>query len=434
MDAPLLALTRRRDTPPGATIESVAAKNMRQLIQLRWIAVLGQAVAISVSHFQLGVVLPLAAMLLTVLALAAANIGFQLALSRNRSNDIELFLALFLDVLALTTLLYLSGGATNPFVSLYLLQIVLGAIILPQLWVWLLVVTTALAYGGLSLSYRPLILPEALQAELSLMGDWISFLMVAVLLVLFSGRITRNLRARDAYLAEQKRRAVEEDGIMRMGLFASNAAHELSTPLATLSVLVSDWRKHPVFTKDRELSCELEDMYGEVRRCTAIVEEILRSAGKARSEPVHRVAVAQLLCRIAGDWQRAHPDAGLTIDIDEAAEEQIPDEAELRQALVNMLDNAAHVSSSAMSLGATVQDDEVVLRVCDEGPGFNPDQLDLVGTPYHTTKGSGHGLGLFLASTVARRLGGRLAARNRADGGAEVSLTIPRLAISDRTQ
>lgn len=431
MDAPLLALTRHRDAPPGAVAESTAAKNMRQLIQLRWLAVLGQFIAILIVHFQLDIRLPLGPMLFTVGSLALINLALQFALPRHRASDLELFLALFLDMAALTVLLFLSGGATNPFIFLYLLQIVLGAILLPQIWVWLLFGATALAYAGLSFTYRPLALPEAQRETLVLAADWISFSMVAILLVLFSVRITRNLRMRDAYLAERDRRAVEEDGIMRMGLFASNAAHELGTPLATLSVLISDWQRHPVLVKDKELVQELEDMSSEVHRCTTIVSDILRSVGQARGESMHRLAVADLLQSVAEDWSRLNPHAQMTVDLSDVSHEQVLAERELRQALFNLLDNAAFVSPSAMTLTAMANADNIMLGVRDEGPGFMPDELERVGKPYHTSKGPGHGLGLFLVSTVARRLGGHMLARNREKLGAEVFISIPR--IKDRT-
>ena len=426
MDTPLLALTRSALAQASATPESIAAKNMRQLVQLRWLAVAGQLVAVLVAQFQLDVVLPLGPILATIAALALANLAFQIALPRHRASDIELLLALLLDVAVLTVLLWFSGGATNPFVSLYLLQVVLGAILLPAGRAWLVVAATGLAYGGLSVAHLPLAIPPSRSTNLLLLGDWLSFAMVAVLLVLFSARITRNLRARDAYLAEMAQRAAEEDGIMRMGLFASNAAHELGTPLATLSVILSDWQRHPKLIRDRELARELTDMRGEVQRCTAIVADILRSVGQARGESMQRVAVGDLLGTVARDWRQANPETTLTVDLGDAASERVPAEPALRQALANLLDNAAYVSPQAVALSAALAGGEIALSVRDRGPGFAPGEIDKLGTPYHSTKGPGHGLGLFLVATVARRLGGRFAARNLPDGGAEASVLLPR--------
>ena len=131
MDAPLLALTRPPSGGlPGRPPNEASAENMRQLIQLRWLAVAGQLVAILLAHFGLGVTLPLGPMLGVVALLAVANLLFTATLRRDWIVPGELLLALLLDMAALTTQLYLSGGATNPFISLYLLQVVLGAILL----------------------------------------------------------------------------------------------------------------------------------------------------------------------------------------------------------------------------------------------------------------------------------------------------------------
>lgn len=427
MDRPLLALTRPAARPSaGVTAETAAARNMRQLIQLRWLAVGGQALAVLVAHFGLGIVLPVEPMLATIGGLALVNLALFVALPRHRATDLELLLALLLDIGALTLLLYLSGGATNPFVSLYLVQVVLGAILLPLTMSWLLAVASGLAYAVLTLVHLPLVLPARLRAELDLFGDWLSFAMVAVLLVLFIARISRNLRARDAYLAEMERHAAEEDGIMRMGLFASNAAHELGTPLATMSVILSDWQRHPKLAGDAELAHDVADLRGEVQRCTGIVADILQSVGEARGESMQRQPVGELLQSVAADWRSANPSVSLRVETYETDRERVAVEPAVRQALWNLLDNAAFVSPDSVTLAASGGEDEVKLMVSDDGPGFTADQLAAVGLPYRSTKGAGHGLGLFLVATVARRLGGRLEARNREAGGAEVALVLPR--------
>src|SRR5690349_7805015 len=143
METPLLALTRKR---PDAAPESAAADNMRQLAQLRWLAVAGQAVTIVFVHFGLGVPLPIGWMLGAVALLAIANLAAWLALPRHRVRNIEIMLALLLDMGTLTFQLYVSGGAGNPFIALYLLQVVLGAILLPPLLAAILVAASAVSY------------------------------------------------------------------------------------------------------------------------------------------------------------------------------------------------------------------------------------------------------------------------------------------------
>ena len=101
-------------------------KNMALLVQLRWIAVIGQIITIGFVQFWMGVALPLLPLAAVISGLVALNVVSLLWLRyRADINNRELLIALALDVAALTALLYLSGGATNPFTSLYLLQVTL---------------------------------------------------------------------------------------------------------------------------------------------------------------------------------------------------------------------------------------------------------------------------------------------------------------------
>ena len=425
MDAPLLALTRNtRLVRSGSPRGHPAAENMRQLIQLRWIAVAGQLLAILFSYYGLGVPLPVVPMIGIIGLLALANLVFSARLSRAIGWD-ALSLSLMLDMAALTGLLFLSGGSSNPFISLYLVQVVLGAILLPQIVAGLLAVAACAAYAFLSLQYWPLKLPTDSVIDLLQAGRLAAFAMVAVLLVLFIARTSRNLRARDDYLAELRQRAIEEEGIVRMGLFASGAAHELGTPLSSLSVLVADWQRHGTFAGDPDLAQELADANAEVDRCKRIVSNILHSAGSARGEAMEAVRARSLIDEVSQEWAAIHPAVPFDRATETLAMVRIPAEPALRQAIWSLLENAAEASPGSVSLAASVEGDAVVIAVLDRGPGFETNQFRTAGQLIQSTKGPGHGLGLFLAGNVARQLGGSLHVANRDGGGAAVRLILP---------
>lgn len=424
-DAPLLALTRRR---AGLPIEMAAAENMRQLIQLRWIAAAGQTATILLAHYGLGVPLRVPEMLGVVLLLAVANLLATMALPRHRVRNAEVMLALLLDMAALTLQLYLSGGATNPFIALYLLQVVLGAILLPPRLVAILVVASCLSYALLSVRYVPLLLPQGMAiggTDPFVIGQWTSFAMVVTLLVMFIARISRNLRARDAHLADLRQQAAQEESIVRMGLFASGAAHELGTPLGTVSVILADWLRMPAIAGDPELTAEAREMQAEVQRCKTIVSDILHSAGQPRGEAMRSIGAADFLAAVAEEWQSAHASVPLDYMGDEIGDVVIAVDPALRQAVTNLLDNAAEASPLGVRLIGKIDNGMLAIVARDYGSGFDPAALAHVGKPYQSIKGAGHGMGLFLTANVARRLGGRLEARNPAGGGAEVRLMLP---------
>jgi two-component system sensor histidine kinase RegB len=436
MDSPLLALTRSRVRPADPRPDdTTTAENMRQLVQLRWIAVAGQLATIAGVHWGMGVPLPALPMLGMVALLAAVNLTVTLALPRYRITNTGILLALLFDVGVLSVQLYLSGGATNPFTSLYLLQVVLGAILLEAWSVWLLVAVTGLCFAGLSVRHLPLAYPPTLLpwvGDLTVAAAWLSFALVAVLLVLFVSRIIRNLRQRDAHLADLRQRSIEEDGIVRMGLFASGAAHELGTPLSTLSVILGDWRRVPKIAGDPELLAEVGEMQDEVQRCKAIVSDILRSAGEPRGEALASLAADAFLDQLVAVWTGTHE--GTALDFRKIGTEgaAIVADPALRQAIWNLLDNAAEVSPGWVSLTATRGSDVLVLVVRDHGPGFDATALAQFGKPQTSRKGPGHGVGLFLVWNVMRRLQGRVDARNLDSGGAEVRLYLPLAAEQSR--
>lgn len=430
--------------PPGPELartpdRAAGHKNMLQLIQLRWIAVFGQITTIIVVIFGFDIHLPLPHMLEVLACLIAFNIGSHLRWhERPFVTNRELFLALLVDVATLTAQLYLSGGASNPFAFLYLLQVILSAVLLETWSTWTIVCITGLCFAGLSQFFMPLSLPpdhdEGL-FSLYVEGMLISFLLIASLLAIFITRISSNRRAGDAQLAALRQRAAEEDHIVRMGLLASGAAHELGTPLATLAVILGDWRRMPEFSSNPVLIEEISEMQIQLQRCKTIVSGVLLSAGEARGESSVKTTLNTFLGDIAEEFRTTRP--VVAFDYRNLIEQDMPVafDSALKQMICNVLDNALEASPRWLSLTAVREADQLILSVDDTGPGFVPSMLDQIGKPYQSTKAkTGGGLGLFFVVNVARKLGGAVTAHNRIENGhvagATVRLTLPLSAIS----
>jgi two-component system, sensor histidine kinase RegB len=420
--------------PMLATANAAGHQNMFQLVQLRWLAVAGQLATILLTQLAFGIRLPMVAMLGVLAGLVLLNAA-SLALLRSSEpiSNGALFGALLLDVAALSAQLYLSGGATNPFVSLFLLQVVLGSVLLDRWSSWMLVIATSVSFALMTVFYRPIALPPTFNRSLfalHVQGMWVCFALVAVLLVLFVSRINSNLRTQDIRLAAIQRQAVEEEHIVRIGMLASGAAHELGTPLSSLSVILGDWRHIDAIAHDPDLLRDVEDMQAEIQRCKAIVTSILMSSGDPRGEEAGATTVRALFDRIVDDWSGARDYSG--IHFDDRFGEDVPIAADvvLQQAVFNLLDNSAEVSPERIDVILTRADDALVLTVRDAGAGFAAEQLANIGKPYNSSKSDlGRGLGLYLVGNVARKLGGTLAAYNIDGGGAEVVVRLPLVAI-----
>ena len=422
-------MKRARSAQSGVPVfdDSTGLENMRQLIQLRWIAVVGQIITIAVVNFGFDIHLPLRQMSVVLICLVAFNIGSLLRWrTHHEVTNGELFLALLVDVTTLTAQLYLSGGATNPFTFLYLLQVILGAVLLRAWSVWTMVAITAACFTGLTLFHRPLALPDDYYGRPYIEGTLICFALNAALLVIFITRINRNLRARDARLADLREQAAEEEHIVRMGLLASGAAHELGTPLSTVSVILGDWRRMPAITADAQLLEEIDEMQAQVQRCKSIVSGILLSAGEARGDSPVATTVRTFLDELVKEWRETRPVTRFTYENRFGADLSIVSDSAIKQMIHNVLDNALEASPQWVGLDVAHDGDTLRLTISDSGPGFPAEMLAQLGKPYQSSKGRpGAGLGLFLVSNVARTLHGSVSAHNRPEGGAIVTLTLP---------
>lgn len=412
-----------RPVPAG---EEATRRNLFVLVQLRWVAVAGQLAAILIVALPMRVPLPVGAMLVPPALLALVNLATLGTRRRWPATNGALLAQLLVDVACLTAQLWLSGGADNPFVSLYLLQVVLGAVLLAAWSSWMLVALTSAAFAGLALFAPRLALPGGVRSTLSapyVFASWFNYTLAAVLLVLFVSRISRNLRDRDGRLAALRQRAAEEEQIVRMGLLASGAAHELGTPLASLSVALGDWRQEPAVRERPALAGEVAEMQAEVARCKEIVAGILFAAGEVTGEAPERTTLRRFIDGIvATAAAREAVVLAARIPLDVAI---VADRA-LAQALLNLLDNAAEARATRIVLTIAREDGDLLLAVADNGRGFPEAMLEGIGQPYRSTKARrGAGLGLFLASNVLRTLGGALDAANRPGGGAEVVLRLP---------
>lgn len=405
-------------------------QNLFLLTQLRWIAAAGQIATILAAQFVLGIALPLGPMTLVVIVLLIANLAtIRRHRHRTDASNGELFLQLLLDVAVLTAQLHFSGGAANPFVMLYLLQIILGAVLLTARAAWWLVGLTGLSfavliYGPFS---RDLVLaPDANLPPLHVFGSLICFLLAAGLLVHFIGRIGRNLRLRDERLSDLKRQAVEEEHIVRLGLLASGAAHELGTPMSVLSVILGDWQRTPKLRDDPDLAAEMGEMQVQLDRCKHIVTGILMSSGEARGETVSRTSVNAFLAQAVSEWQASRPSSKIDYHNHFQPDEAIFSDPALRQVIGSLFDNAFEAMPDVIHVTARRESEALILTIEDQGPGFPAEMLRNFGRPYSSTKGRpGGGLGLYLVVNVMRKLGGSVVAENRPQGGASVTLTLP---------
>ena len=406
------------------------AEHLKRLMLLRSVLVCVLAATLGVAQLGFGVQLRWEAMSALLLVLLAAGVFGWLRSRLAHISETELFMHLLLDVATLSGLLYLSGGSTNPFVSLYLLPLVIAAITLPPRYAWSMAAVTASCYGLLFFFYLPLGAMHAghTQAEfrVHIIGMWINFVLSAGLIAFFVGRMARAIRARDAELARQKEIGLRNERIVALGTLAAGAAHELGTPLSTMAVVLNELAQD--HADEPQLSRDLATLRQQVAACKQTITRMVAAAGEARAEGGGAQAVDEFLRETLDNWRLLRPSVTLAERMSgPAPAPTILNEHTLRQAIVNLLDNAADASPHSVELDCSWGSDRLRLEIRDCGPGLNAEAETHVGRGFFSTKaeGQGNGIGLLLAKATFERLGGQLRLDARSGGGVRTLLELP---------
>ncbi|MDX2082689.1 MAG: ATP-binding protein [Rickettsiales bacterium] len=411
--------------------QNINRKNLIQLLLLRSIAIIGQIATILFVHFFLKISLPLTPMFLVIFILAVINLfSFYRYQTKKNISDKNLFCQVLLDVFSLTAQLYFSGGISNPFISLFLLQVIIGAILLSRIYSWLIGVITILCYGWLSFNYHQLDefhhhLDHGDFFNLHLQGMLISYIFAAILLLIFVTKIIKNLKERDKQIGQLKQQAIEKEQVVKMGLFATSAAHELSTPLSTISVILADWKKMQLA---QDLIADVELAEAQLLRCKKILSEILSSSKKTRLENAQATSLKKAFDSLIKDWSELRLPKNLHYEFIGKSDKKIILTSDLALAFFNIFDNALEESPQSVSIFVNVINDFLKITVEDQGKGFSDYILNHIGhiaATNFTTKNGNNGIGLFLAINTVATIGGNLELSNKKNGGAKVEITIP---------
>lgn len=402
-----------------------AAQFSLRLAYMRWwfLAVLA-ATVVSAPIF-LGVALP-AALLLSVLALlAVSNAITGWRNSKAVHGAAGLLGQLCIDLIGLGVLLYLSGGAANPLVSLLLFPVAVAALALPGHQVAVVTVIAISIYSALMIFFLPLEIADIERASrLHLIGMWLTFVVSACMAAWFVTRMTASIRTRDAQLAAAREKALRDAQVIALGQLAAGAAHELGTPLGTMSILAGELQQDDRLPVD--LRSDVEILRKQIHACKDIVGGMTAKAGIARAEELRCVSVATWLEKLLARWHTLWPQASYRFTVDGAGcPPLICVEVTLEQAVINLLNNAARSASDDVLLALSWDENQISIEVCDHGAGFSESVLRIAGTEPLSVSTGGNGIGLWLTRTAVERFGGCLELENR--GGGLARLILPRV-------
>lgn len=403
---------------------------LNTLLRLRWLAIIGQTTAVLAVHYAVDFPLPVWACLAVIALSAWLNVALRLRFSLTQRLEPEraAWLLAF-DIAELAVLLFLTGGLENPFALLFLAPVLLSATALPPrltivLGVFAVMCATVLVFVHYPLPWDtddPLELPW-----IYLLGVWLSILLAIGFISVYAWQITEESRQIAEALAATELVLAREQHLSQLDGLAAAAAHELGTPLSTISVVA----------KELELALDANSPHiDDVRllreqsqRCRDILSKLTElSAG----EPFDRIPLSALIEEVVAP----HRGFGIAIEVALQHDPAPPMGARnpaILYGLGNLLENAVDFAQARVEVTADWSDEDVAVSISDDGPGFAPEVLDRIGEPYVRSskrrrlnaggETTGLGLGFFIAKTLLERSGATVDFENRAfpDRGAVI--------------
>ncbi len=408
---------------PGATLP--------WLVRLRWTTALLQGLAVI-----LVIVLPLADIplreifvLLMVALIANAVTAVWLSRARDLSRPAAAAL-LSIEMVLLTGLLELTGGPFNPFSVILVAQVVFAALALGRLYAVLGTTMAALCYGALvywHITEVPHGHHRLNDLPSHVLTMWMSIAAAAQLASYFVIQASSAVARREEKIEVMRQRAARTERLMSLTTLAAGAAHELSSPLATIAVAARELEHATARGNVPEVADDARLIRMEVDRCQAILDQMGGRAGGVAADDPETVdigtVIAEVRSRLSMEEERrliVHlPETRTTVHLPKAG---------LVRAVSTLVDNAFDATSDAQSpvvVQIDQRDDRWSIIVKNRGPAVSTEILQRAGEPFFTTKepGRGLGLGLFLTRVFAERVGGALTLRS--DDGTTAMLELP---------
>lgn len=433
--------------PPRRTFFSGASGGrvrLRTLINLRWLAIAGQSSALFLTYFALGYPLPILYCGAAIVASAALNMLLALrypASTRLSNREATFYLAF--DVAQLATLLYFTGGITNPFALMFLAPVVIAATSLNLSNTLILAFLAFAAVSVIGIWHQPLPWPQAdmlLLPPLYQVGIWAALMLGIGFIAVYAWRIASEAARMSAGLAATQLALSRERRLASIGALATAAAHELGTPLGTIAVVARELERALP-----ENSAEIEDarlLREQAERCRAIIARLAHPEEDMLGG-IARLPLGAFLDDIARPYRGDGVEVVVRVEAPPEGEPvpQVWRVPELVHGLGNILENAADFAEARVTVEAHWDAGSLYLTVDDDGPGFAPEIFEALGEPYVTSRPGhrapgenqmnpespidrheGMGLGFFIAKVLLEQTGGLVKATNPPGGGARVAV------------
>ncbi len=375
--------------------------------------------------------LPYHAVLAVLCLFTAVHVLTILRLGRPRTvTAIEFFIQLAIDVLFLNFLFYFSGGATNPFVSYLLVPVCISAATLPWRFTWLITALCVIAYSTLLFFHvsLPIFATDHThgnsQLNWHILGMWFNFFVSAILITYFVVKMARSLRYQENMLTQLREDELRNEQVIAVATLAAGAAHEINTPLSTMTVLLAELRNE--YQHNSKLLNDFNLLSQQVSHCADSLKKMVQESSAA-TQGSHKQQNLKNYCNsIIDRFQLMRPTINFSTNFSETLLQQtIAYDSRLDYAIINLLNNAADASPQKITLEISTNINTLYWRIIDEGNGIDTAIATSLGKEPVTTKTSGLGLGMLLSHATIKKYGGSVIQSPNIPQGTITEITLP---------
>ena len=407
----------------GSSEENI---KLETLTNIRWIAITGQLFTVCLVYFyykfEFLFYWSLAAIFLSiVLNIVLEFYKFYI----QRLNNFWASLSILYDLIQLSFLLYLTGGLTNPFSILILVPTTIAVTFLSKRSSIIIAAVSIFMLSILAIKHYPLPGPAIVLPKHYLIGLWASLTIGIIFLGNYAYSITIEDRKRSKAFDNLEKALSRERELKSLGGLAAAAAHELATPLGTITLVIEDLKKqlgkNPKFKNDVEL------LNSQIKRCKVILKDLSADPNKQDSF-IENVTLKNLIQEIIFSFEIPKNKNIKIIDRELENNFMVTRKIELIYAMRNIIDNAIKFAEKKIEIEFLNKDKKIELNVSDDGTGFSQDIIQKLGEPYIKSSlvaknKRGLGLGIFISKTLLERTGAKVLFKKSNLGGALVNIT-----------